>query len=81
MGSMNGAERSILVAGLVLLVLSCLYLPVLEYGIGEWSFGGWHWITAEGRRVDLARLVAEWVCIGALVGIARLLLLGRRLRE
>ncbi len=80
-------ERRVLVLGLGLFVLSCLYLPV-EFkacnpntGIcGDWRQSGWSWITELGRqdllflRVDLMRLVLEWLAIAALLAIARLTL-------
>ena len=77
---MSKVDRSIVIAGLTLFLLSCLYLPMeITRSGGEYWPEGWYWITRlaeseySGRaRVDFTRLVLEWLAIAALLAIARL---------
>lgn len=80
-------DRRIFVTGLILFLLSCLYLP-MEVTWGDqsvWLQRGWYWITKLGRfgvgdqyRVDTSRLFLEWLAIGAIMAILRLILPGRK---
>jgi hypothetical protein len=83
---MTKKDRVLLVTGLILFLISCLYLP-MEMTWGDqsaWLQTGWYWITRLGAfsstqyRVDFSRLVLEWLAIGAVLAVARLTLLASK---
>ena len=76
---MGKTEWRMSVLGLGVFALSCLYLPVEEWQDGPygWAPRGWTWIVNFSGdrlplRVDMSRLVLEWLALAALLAIARL---------
>ena len=71
-------DRPIIAAALLLLFLSCLYVPLVDcsYGDGVCLKGGYNWLWKVGSSdapfysIDKFRLFVEWVAIAAVLGIA-----------